>query len=330
MSKAHRDARIIKADRSQLNWDLVDLDAWLGADHRARIVWAFVETLDLDDFYIEIKARGSQPGRPTPDPKVLLGLWLLATIEGIGSARELDRLVKRDLAYRWMAGGVPLNYHGLSDFRVGHADALDRLMTQSLAAMMAEGLIALDELIVDGTKVKAHAGRNSYKDANDLARLERDVRSRIATLKDELDGDPARATKRRKAARERAEREQLARVAKARQRLEEAEAKRKIRARKSPKEMREKKQPKASTTDPDARKMRFADGAIAPGYNVQVATTATKGIILAIKATDRRSDSGLASVMVDEVERHLGRRPKKTHCRHRIRDGIGYYPSCRA
>jgi len=311
MSESQRGARIIKADRSQLNWDLVDLDAWLEDDHRARIVWAFVETLELGEFYSRIKARGSDPGRPTADPKVLLALWLMATIEGVGSARELDRLTKRDLAYRWLAGGVPLNYHGLSDFRVGHVDVLDRLMTESLTAMMAEGLIALDEVIVDGTKVKAHAGRNSFKDDGDLARLERDIYRRIETLKNELDADPASATRRRNAARERSERERMVRVAKARKRLEEAEAERKIRARKSPKEMREKKPPQASTTDPDARKMRFADGSIAPGYNVQVATTATNGIILAVKATDRRKDAGLAPVMVDEVERHLGRRPKK-------------------
>ena len=311
MSETHHDARIIKADRSQLNWDLVDLDAWLAPDHRARIVWAFVETLELGDFYAEIKARGSRPGRPAADPKVLLGLWLLAIIEGVGSARELDRLTRRDLAYRWMSGGVPINYHGLADFRVGHGNMLDRLMTQSLAAMMAEGLVSLDEMIVDGTKVKAHAGRNSYKNANDLARLERDIKARLDTLKGELDGDPTLANRRRKAASERAARERLSRVAKARKRLDAAEAERKIRAKKSPKEMRKKKPPQASTTDPDARKMRFADGAIAPGYNVQVATTVANGIILAVKATDRRKDSGLASVMVDEVERHLGRRPKR-------------------
>ena len=205
----------MQADRSQLNWDLVDLDAWPGADHRARIVWAFVETLDLGDLYAGIKARGSKPGRPSADPKVLLALWLLATIEGIGSARELDRLVKRDLAYRWMAAVVPLNYHGLSDFRVGHADVLDRLMTMSLAAMMAEGLVGLDEMIVDGTKVKASAGRNSFKDDGDLARLERQVSSHaIETLKGELDADPLSALRRRNAARERSERELMVRVVK--------------------------------------------------------------------------------------------------------------------
>ena len=241
MSKTQQGVRIMKADRSQLNWDLVDLDAWPGADHRARIVWAFVETLDLGDLYAGIKARGSKPGRPGADPKVLLALWLLATIEGIGSARELDRLVKRDLTYRWMAAVVPLNYHGLSNFRVGHADVLDRLMTMSLAAMMTEGLVGLDEMIVDGTKVKASAGRNSFKDDGDLARLERQAHTRIETLKNELDADPLSALRRRNAARERSEpelmvcelmvRELMVRVAKSRKRLEEAEAERKIRAR---------------------------------------------------------------------------------------------------
>ena len=107
--------------------------------------------------------REGEPGRPAADPAVQLALWLLATIEGIGSARELDRLSERDLAYRWLSCGVPINYHGLADFRVAHGDVLDELLTDSLAALMSEGLINVDEIIVDGTKVKACAGKSTVQ-----------------------------------------------------------------------------------------------------------------------------------------------------------------------
>ena len=109
--------------------------------------------------YDKVAAREGEPGRPPADPAVQLSLWLLATIEGIGSARELDRLSERDLAYRWLSCGVPINHHGLGDFRVAHADVLDELLTDSLAAFMSEGLIDVDEIIVDGTKVKALRAR---------------------------------------------------------------------------------------------------------------------------------------------------------------------------
>src|SRR5438552_3934389 len=123
-------ARYIEPERSQTRWDFIDLEALLPPDHRARVVWSFVEGLDLSALYDAIKSREGEPGRPPPDPAVLLALWLYAAIEGIGSARHLDRLSERDVAYRWIAGGVPLNYHGLSDFRVGHVEVLDRLLSE--------------------------------------------------------------------------------------------------------------------------------------------------------------------------------------------------------
>src|SRR5215471_7620109 len=157
------EARFIRADRFQTHWDVIDLEALLPIDHRARIVMGFVEGLDLRPLYDAIKAREGEPGRPPPDPAVLLALWLYATIEGVGSARQLERLAQRDVAYRWIAGGVPLNYHGLSNFRVDHVAVLDRLLTESVTALVAEGVVSLSEIAIDGTKVRARAGRGSYK-----------------------------------------------------------------------------------------------------------------------------------------------------------------------
>ena len=75
-------ARVLEANRSQLSWDLVDLEALLPAEHRARLVWRFVETLDLTAFYEAIRSREGEAGRPAADPKILLALWLYATLEG--------------------------------------------------------------------------------------------------------------------------------------------------------------------------------------------------------------------------------------------------------
>jgi transposase len=142
------EARFVRADRLQTRWDFIDLEALLPSDHRARVVMSFVEGLDLSSLYEAIKSREGEPGRPPPDPAVVLALWLYATIEGIGSARQLERLVQREVAYRWIAGGVPLNYHGLADFRVAHVAVLDRLLTESVTALIAEGVIGLGEMAV--------------------------------------------------------------------------------------------------------------------------------------------------------------------------------------
>src|SRR5258708_18548725 len=177
------EARIVVANRAQLSWDLINPDGWLAPDHRARLVVGFVERLDLTVLYDKIEAREGTAGRPAADPAVLFALWLLATMDGLGSARELDRLTSQDLAYRWVACGVPVNYHGLADFRVAHADVLDGLLTKTLAAFMAEGLFDADQIVVDGTKIKASAGNRSYKRALRLDEAEAAAKGRVVPLK---------------------------------------------------------------------------------------------------------------------------------------------------
>ena len=257
------EARFIRADRVQTRWDFIDLEALLPSDHRARIVMGFVESLDLQGLYDSIKSREGEPGRPPPDPAVLLGLWLYATIEGVGSARQLERLAERDLAYRWIAGGVPLNYHGLSDFRVGHVEVLDRLLSESVTALIGEGVVSLAEVAVDGTKVRANASRDSFKSGSKLARIEAAVEQRIAALKAEIESDPEASSRRKRAAQERAAREVKERAERARAALDQVRAEKEQRAKTHRKdEAKKKSEPKVSLSDPEARCMRFPDGAI--------------------------------------------------------------------
>ena len=304
-------ARVLEANRSQLSWDLVDLEALLPAEHRARLVWGFVETLNLAAFYEAIGSRGSEAGRPAADPKVLLALWLYATLEGVGSARELDRLVSRDVAYRWLAGGVPVNYHGLSEFRVGWSGELDRLLTESVTALVSEELVELDEIAVDGTKVRSPASARSFTRGERLERLERIERQaaeRVARLKAEVASDPAAVSRRRQAAQAR---EAEAKVAKARAALDRLRREKQSREKTHPEEEKGKAAPSVSLTDPEARRMRFPDGAVRAGYNVQTAAVPDIGLIVAVMTTDRRNDKGLGRPLVDEVARRYGRSPRR-------------------
>lgn len=305
-------ARVLRPNRSQLSWDLVDLDAWLPGDHRARLVWAFVEGLDLGPLYEAIRSQEGSAGRPAADPAVLMALWLYATMEGIGSARELARLVERDLGFRWLAGGVPVNHHGLSDFRTGHTALLDRLLTESVTALIAEGLVSLDEIAVDGTKVRADAGAGSFRTGARLDRVEAAVARRLAALKEEVERDPGGLSRRRVAARERACRETLERAARARAALARLAAEKARRTISHPRdETKKKADPEASLTDPEARRMRFADGAVRAAYNMQVAAAPGSGVVVAVMATDRRNDAALASPVVEAIARKYGRAPDR-------------------
>lgn len=304
------EARFIRADRFQTRWDFVDLDGFLPSDHRARIVMSFVESLELSPLYEAIGSREGEPGRPPPDPAVVLALWLYATIEGVGSARQLERLAQHDLAYRWIAGGVPLNYHGLSDFRVAHVAVLDRLLTESVTALIAEGVVSLAEIAVDGTKVRANASRGSFKTGSKLARVEAAVEQRLATLKAEIERDPEACSRRQRAAQQRAAREVKERAERARGALDRVRAEKEKRAKTHPQDEAKKSEPKVSLSDPEARNMRFPDGAVRPAYNAQIAVTPNEGIIVSVEMTDRRNDAGLAAPMVDDMVRRYGQAPE--------------------
>jgi len=304
-------ARYQEADRGQLCRDMIDLESQLASDHRARIVWAFVSGLDLSALYASIGAREGEPGRPPPDPKIVLALWLYATLEGVGSARQLDRLCERDVAYRWLRGGVPMNYHGLSDFRFAHGEVLDRLLTESLTALLAEGMITPEEIALDGTKVRASAGKGSFRRADKLAALEGLARQRVAQLKAEVQNDPAAGEKRRQAAQRRGAEDIARRAAEARRTLEKLRAEKAERAKRHKKAEAKKGEARVSLTDPEARMMRFADGAVRAGYNIQLAVAPGSGIILAAQTTDRRNDAGLAGGMLEQVKQRLGLVPQR-------------------
>ena len=267
-------------------------------------------SLDLSELYAAIKSREGEAGRPAVDPAVLLALWLYATVEGVGSARELARLVERDLAYRWITGGVPVNYHGLADFRVEHAAVLDRLLTESVTAMIDEGLVSRAEIAVDGTKVRANASRESFKTGTKLMQIETKVAERLAQLKAEIDQDPEASSRRRRAAQERAARDIKERAARARKALEQIKAEKAERAKRHAKDEAKKPEAKASLSDSEARNMRFADGAIRPAYNAQIAAAPQKGVIVSVEMTDRRNDAGLAGPMIDDIVRRYGQAPE--------------------
>jgi transposase len=306
-------ARYLEADRAQLGWDMVDLESQLASDHRARVVWAFVTSLDLSALYDRIRAREGLPGRPPPDPQIFLALWLYATLEGVGSARHLDRLCQSDTAYRWLRGGVAMNYHDLSDFRVGHADVLDRLLTDSLTALMAEGIVKLEEVAVDGTKVRAWAGRGSFRGAEKLARLERWARERVDQLRGSA-SDAGASEGRRRAAQQRGAEEVARRAGEASHTLEKLRAEQAKRTKTHKKEEEAKKaktEVKASVSDPEAWMMRFADGAVRAAYNIQLAVAPETGIIVAAATTDRRNDTGLAVPVVEQIKDRLKILPQR-------------------
>jgi transposase len=303
--------RVVRATRNQAEWAPRDLESALAEDHAARAIWNFLERLELSAFYARVRSVAGGAGRPATDPQVLLGLWLLATVEGVGSARQLARLCEQHDAYRWMRGGVPVNYHMLADFRVEHRAALDGLLTEIVGSLMAAGAVTLQRVAQDGMRVRASAGASSFRREERLLVCLTEAQAQVERLARERERPDPGVNKRARAARVRAAREREARLEQALAYLPEAQAAKDLQRKRAARAERgQVTAARASSTDPQARVMKMADGGFRPAYNVQLATDALSGVVVGVAVTPSGSDAEQASTMVEQVQQRAGRAPR--------------------
>jgi transposase len=286
--------------RNQVEIMMMELDALLPEDHQVRVVWAFVDQQDLSALYDLIRATADRPGRTPIDPKLLMALWLNATLDGVGSGRELARRCEEEVAYRWLCGGVSVNHHTLSDFRVEHGDFLDDVLTRDVAAMLHEGLVELTRVAQDGMRVRASAGASSYRRAPTLEKCLEEAKAQVEALRKETQDEPEAGTRRERAARQRAARERQERVERALAKSAEIQAKKAGKA---------KEKVRVSTTDPDVPVMKMGDGGFRPAANVELATAVDSQIITGMAVTARGSDLGEMPPMMEQHEQRYGTYP---------------------
>jgi transposase len=308
----HTDVRLRVPERHQVTISMGCHDDLVDADHQVRVIWEVVCRLDLSAFHAPIKARQGVCGRDATDPRLLVALWLYACTDGVGSARELARLCADSRPYQWLCGGVSVNHHMLSDFRVGFGDALDGLFTQVIASLVERKLVTVHRVSQDGTRVRACAGSNSFRRRERLTLLLEQARRHVAELRELLD-DPERSaglSARKRAARERAARERQQRVEAAVARLPELERRQQKLAKRVSKKDKAKgklREPRASTTDADARVMKMPDGGFRPAVNVQLAVDTASRAVVGVDVVAAGVDTGLLEPMREQVERRTGR-----------------------
>lgn len=292
-------ARIKPVDRSQMMMRPVDVECLIEEDHPARAIWEFSGRLDLSPFQQPIEAVERVAGRPVWDPRLLICLWIYAYSRGISSAREISRRLQYDPVFQWLAGLEAINYHTLSDFRVAYDAELRELFANTLGVLSAEGLVSLERVMHDGTKVRACAGADSFRREETLRAHLEAAREQVSAM-----GDPrADESVRQRAARERAARERQ-------QRLEQAlEVLSHIAPTKSQTQKNE--SARVSLTDPDARIMKEGGGGYGPNYNVQISTDAKNKIIVAAGVSQSSSDSGELMPAVERIQENLGKAPEQ-------------------
>lgn len=295
--------RLRVPNRARVELHPVHLDALIGPEHPARAVWAFVEGLDLGPLLAGVQSVAGSPGRPATDPRVLLALWLFATVEGVGSARALARLAEEHDAYRWICGGVSVNHHTLSDFRVAHVEFLDGVLTESVAVLLKRGLVRLQRVAQDGIRVRASAGAASFRRPKTLRDCLSAARAQVQALRDELSSDPGAGSRREAAARERAAEQRARRIKAALKELAKIG---------SSKPRKERNELRISTTDPEARVMKMADGGFRPAYNGQFSVDTASQVIVGVEVTNRGSDQGEIAPMTEQIRTRYGSVPRET------------------
>jgi transposase len=285
-------------NRQQMSWRAVDVERLIGEDHAARAIWALVGGLDLRRFYEGIASSAMEGGRPAFDPRLLISLWVYAYSQGIGSAREVARRCEFDPAFQWLTGLMEVNYHTLADFRVEKQQELDELFTQVLAALSKEGLITLEQVMQDGTKIRALASPRSVQRESTIQEHWERARSRVQEM-----GDPRNeeTNSRVKQARVRAQRERKERLDQA---MEELEKLHKQKAARSPNK-------RVSLSEPEARIMKQSDGGLALSYNAQLSTDAAHGLIVGVSVTQAANDWDQLLPALEQLDRRLQQKPKQ-------------------
>lgn len=304
-------ARLLRPVRNQVQWAPRDLDSMITQDHPVRVLWAVLESLNLSAFYASIKAVFGRPGHPASDPQVLLALWLYATVEGIGSARRLARLCQEHDAYRWLRGEVPINYHMLAEFRIANQEAVNNLLTEIIGHMMSEGLVTLRHVAQDGMRVRASAGAASFRRQETLDKCLSEARERVACLAKQREDPKPGVSRRQLAARERAVKERVKRVAEALENLPQVRASKDGQRRtKAKAERAEITEPRVSTTDPEARVMKMPGGGFRPAFNMELATDVDSQTVVGVGVVAAGTDSGQAVPIAEQVIQRSGKVPE--------------------
>ena len=299
------EARIktIPLERSQTRWEAFDLESLIGIDHPARTIWDLSGRFDLSHFEKEVKTREGGAGRPCWSARLIVSIWVYSYTLGVASARAIERMVSHEPGFRWLAADQEINHHTLADFRVGHKEALQELFAQFLTLLETAGLVDLDRLLHDGTKVKAVAGRSSLHRRKTVEKRLKEARKAVRALdrKAEAESDEGLDQK-RSAAQTRAAQEALKRAEAALEKLKKLEAEAKP---------SEQKDLRVSESEPEARNMKHPDGGWGPSYNVQVTTEAQSRMIVGIGTTTAANDTQELMPALEKVKENCGSLPEQ-------------------
>src|SRR5688572_196523 len=291
--------RVEPINRDQMILTPINVERLIPQGHPARNIWEFLGRMDLSRFAAGIKSVEGHAGRNVWDPRLLIAIWLYSYSRGISSAREIERQSEYEPGLQWLTGLRVVNRHSLSDFRVKHGHALQELFEQVLGILLMEKLVTLERVTVDGTKVRAHANKKTFRRQDKIREHVRVARKHLKELQKDEGEQEKRG--RQEGAQQRAAEERVERLEAALAEVERLQAGKKY----------DKDKPcQASETDADAQFMRTSDNGLAPGYNVQLTTDCEQKLIVDVAVSKEPSDAYQLLPALDRMKERVGRYPR--------------------
>lgn len=284
-------------DRNQPFFRAVDVQALLEEDHPARAIWAFVEKLDLSRFAEKVRAVQGAAGRSAYDPRLMVSLWIYAYSQGVGSGRELSRLCGFHPAYQWLTGAQSISDRSLNGFRVAHQPALEELFIKVVGVLSAEGLVKLERVMQDGTKIGACAASDSFRRKQKIEQHLEEARAHLSAV---TQGSEEELSLKRIKAQERAAEERVERLEAALEEFGDLDT-----------EGKSDPEKRVSMSDPQARVMKQPNGGFAPSYNAQVTTDAASTAVLSAQLTQAGHDGDQLLPALGRLEETFQQKPNQ-------------------
>ncbi len=297
-----------EAPRPRLQTELIapSLDEQIGKTDGVRFFDALLAEVDWTPW--ENHYHQSGPGRPTHHPRVMCGAILYGLIRGMNSTRKLEYATRYCLDFHWLLDGRRIDHSTFAKFRTVHGERIKSLFRQINQKAARIRQLSLEEVIVDGTRMRADSDRYGAKTAATLERRLAVLEEKIGAALEQLekareDGDEEKAghcerEKRKLEARK--EKDQTA-LDVARQRDEVKKAKE---GPKSP-------DVRVPVTDPDAHLLPNKEGGFAPNYTPVIAVESDTGLIVAAHINAGNTETDCVPGLVEEVEESLGARPQR-------------------
>ena len=301
----------IRGDRKQMFLLPPSIDDWISEDHPVRFIHSCLSQMDLRRFYDSY----ADEGRPPYDPQTMLGILIYAYSKQMRSSRKISRACEDEMPFRWISGNIAPDHRSICRFRVRHEEEFRTIFHETLRLCAESGLLRLENIFLDGTKIKANAALSENYTLDHINKILEEAKA-IDKQEDEEYGeanrgdrlpkelvDPDERIKRIKAAKKRLDEELKQKKDNQAQKVEEHKNSGPKRGRKpkSPDDVTIKR--KANITDPESRIMKDSKGYV-QAYNCQAACTEDQ-IIISTDVTQDENDLYQLEPMLKQTEATL-------------------------